>query len=502
MSYNNRNKGSESFKILSFVLPLIFYIGIAVWDGPVWCVDSQSYVSMDFSREPVYPLFLLLVRKIFETFDFTGQMYEQDSYLFCVVIIQSLLWVYASWKLGNEIFNTAIRNLPEKKAVLLGYVGVFSQMAVASLNRFAANRGSMYSECIMTEALAMPLFILFNIELWKLYRSYLQRNIVTVFLLAVLIASIRKQMLICLLIWGASALVIYIVEHNSESMHKLFFTVLMIFAAVVCISGLDRFYNSAVRGRFVEHIGNSKGGLDTVLYTAKSEDSELFADYNGYPELDKLYTDIYETCKEQGLTIESSPGYDPESKPNVFNSDWVSMASHYADSYDVIGFDVVAVKCAEYVSEHFSDLEQVDAQLKEDEIEGILFKTLLKKDFERVRKGEGGPVIYVFTANVLKAFVISVANISPRILIQISAFIYIFYLTAFGFLFMSNVFGSGGQSKSMKSEFMILTFLTITGIVINSVVTGSMIFPQPRYMCYGMGLFYLTLTCDIIATKK
>ncbi|MBO4456780.1 MAG: hypothetical protein J5802_03605 [Butyrivibrio sp.] len=483
-------------------MPLIFYIGIAVWDGPVWCVDSQSYVSMDFSREPVYPLFLMLIRRIYETFDFSGQMYGQDSYLFCAVIIQSLLWVFASWRLGMEIFNTAIRNLPEKKAVFLGYCGVLSQMAVASLNRFAANRGSMYSECIMTEALAMPLFILFNIELWKLYRSYIQRNIVSVFLLGVLIASIRKQMLICLIIWGFSAFVIYLLEHNREGLHKLFITVLMIFAAIVCISGIDRFYNSAVRGRFVEHIGNSKGGLDTVLYTAKSEDAELFADYNGYPDLDKLYTDIYETCKEQQLTIEFAPGYDPESKPNVFTSDWVAMASHYADSYDVIGFDVVAVKCDEYVKEHFPDLELYDAQLKEDEIEGILLKTLLKKDFDRITKGEGGTVIYVFTANVLKAFVISVANISPKILIQISMFIYVLYLTAFGFLYMSNVFGSGGQSKSMKSEFMILAFLTLSGIAINSVVTGSMIFPQPRYMCYGMGLFYLTLTCDIIATKK
>ena len=55
MSNINKDKGLESFKVLSFVLPLIFYIGIAVLDGPVWCVDSRSYVSMDFSREPVYP---------------------------------------------------------------------------------------------------------------------------------------------------------------------------------------------------------------------------------------------------------------------------------------------------------------------------------------------------------------------------------------------------------------------------------------------------------------
>ena len=59
-----------------------------------------------------------------------------------------------------------------------------------------------------------------------------------------------------------------------------------------------------------------------------------------------------------------------------------------------------------------------------------------------------------------------------------------------------------GNEKYVKDDFLLLAFLTLSGIAINSVVTGSMIFPQPRYMCYGMGLFYLALTCDIIATKK
>ena len=502
MSNINKNKGLESFKILSFVLPLIFYIGIAAFDGPVMCVDSPSYVSMDFSREPVYPLFLAFIRKIFETFKFSGEYHGQPSYLFCVVILQSLLWVYAAWRLGNEICNVAIRYLKQGSAVLLGYAGVFSQMAVASLNRFAAKRGSMYSESIMTEALAIPLFVIFTIELWNLHRAYLQRNLVRVFLLAILIASIRKQMLICLILWGFSAFVMYLFVNRQEGIHKFFITVLMIVAAIASIKGIDRIYNSALRGRFVEHIGNSKGGLDTVLYTARSEDAELFKDYEGYPDLDALYTNIYESCKEQQLTIEFAPGYEKRDQANIFNSDWAAMASHYAESYDVIGFDIVQVKCDEYVAEHFPGLELCDAQLKEDQIEGILFKTLLKNDFDRIKKGEGKAVIYVFTANVLKAFVISVANISPKILIPVSFFMYLLFLTSFVLLFLSSVFGNMGNEKNVKDDFLLFAFLTLSGIAINSVVTGSMIFPQPRYMCYGMGLFYLALTCDIIATKK
>ena len=304
MSNINKDKGLESFKILSFVLPLIFYIGIAVLDGPVWCVDSQSYVSMDFSREPVYPLFLALIRKIFETFKFSGEYKGQPSYLFCAVLIQSLLWVYASWRLGNKVYNVASHYLKTGGALLLGYAGVFSQMAVASLNRFAAKRGSMYSESIMTESLAIPLFVVFTIELWNLHRVYLQRNLVRVFVLAILIASIRKQMLICLILWGFSAVVIYLFINRQEGIHKFFITMLMIVAAIVSIKGIDRMYNSALLGRFVEHIGNSKGGLDTVLYTARSEDAELFKDYEGFPDLDALYTDIFNTCNEQQLNIE------------------------------------------------------------------------------------------------------------------------------------------------------------------------------------------------------
>lgn len=39
---------------------LLFYLLFPLCDGPVWCVDSASYVYMDISREPLYPTFLAL----------------------------------------------------------------------------------------------------------------------------------------------------------------------------------------------------------------------------------------------------------------------------------------------------------------------------------------------------------------------------------------------------------------------------------------------------------
>ena len=55
------------------------------------------------------------------------------------------------------------------------------------------------------------------------------------------------------------------------------------------------------------------------------------------------------------------------------------------------------------------------------------------------------------------------------------------------------------KNKSKASGFAIrLMFIVLVETAINCLVTGALIFPQPRYMCYGMGLFYLAIVCGIV----
>ncbi len=484
-----KNKDIESFRILVFVLPLIFYMTTALVDGPVWCVDSQSYVSMDFSREPVYPIFLMLFRKIFEAFDFVGTIHGQPSYLFAVVLVQSMLWVYSAYYLAINLYKFLVGICGRNRAYILGVIAVLFQMGVAALNRFVAGRGSMYSESIMTESLAMPLFVIFSVMLWKLFINFSLKGFVSVLLMTVLMSSIRKQMLITILVWSAMAFFFYLISGKRNI--KLF--MLTLCGAVISfalIGIIDRSYNLCVRGVFEEHIGNSKGALDTLLYTASAEDAALYEDYgenSEFPGLSDLYTEIYEECRERELLIDFAPGYELGDKSNIFNSDWVNMTLHYSDSYDVIGFEVVQVKCDDYVSEYFPELDGVQAQIKENQVEAELMSVLMKKDIKAVFTGHGGAVLYVLTANVVKAFVYSIANMTPGILIGISAFIYFLYMLIMVKLRLQN-----------NREVFLLASIVILGIAINSVVTGSMIFPQGRYMCYGMGLFYLTTCCGIL----
>ena len=484
-------KGTEAFKLLSFALLTIYFVGIALFDGPVWCVDTNSYMDMDFSREPLYPLFLLGCRKLFETLNITGMIHDYPAYLTLVVVLQSLLWVYAAFHLGIFILD-ATSSLGEKKSRLLSAIAMLSQVGVAGLNRFVANRGSMYSESLMTESLAMPLYVIFTVELVKSFDRYDTKAILKLFCLGVIIGSVRKQMLVCLVMWGFASFIIHLFVKRHRSVRNFSLTFIAVVLALLSINLIDCSYNLAVRGVFTMHTGNSKGGLDTLLYTATAEDAEIFADADPekYPDAQALYTQIYDECVNRQLTIDYSQAYQLEELSTVFNSDWVTMASHYADCYDVIGFDVVLPIKEQYVAQHWPELDEVHARIKQNEVEGFLFKKLLSNAVSKIVKGKDRGVMYVLTANILKAFVISNANISPKFLIWVSGVIYVLYLAVFIALSLKKTF--------VKPVITRLMFIVLVGIAINCVVTGSMIFPQPRYMCYGMGLFYLALLCGIL----
>ena len=151
-------------------------------------------------------------------------------------------------------------------------------------------------------------------------------------------------MLITILVMGAVSLIIHLIVKRTRDPRRFLGVVIMGILAVISIGVIDRGYNLAVRGKFAEHVGNSKGALCTVLYTADAEDVHLYDKYEDsqkFPELGSLYTRIYDECVAKELTIEFAPS-------QTFDSTWLDMTSHYADGYDVIGFDIVIPYCQQY----------------------------------------------------------------------------------------------------------------------------------------------------------
>ena len=133
MAYARREHGLLSF--------------FAFYDGTVICVDSPTYINWESSREPLYPLFLALLRFLLGG---TG-----EGYLFGVVLLQSILAGISAFALSEYLRQEC--RLKEVEAFFL----LLIPMAVSLLCRYAAGRGSMYSNSILTEGIAVSGYLLF-----------------------------------------------------------------------------------------------------------------------------------------------------------------------------------------------------------------------------------------------------------------------------------------------------------------------------------------------------
>lgn len=78
------NKKTLQSGILILV-SMLFYLYFAWHDGVVICEDSPTYINMNITREPLYPLLLEIMRRIFG-----------ENYLFATVVFQSILAALAA----------------------------------------------------------------------------------------------------------------------------------------------------------------------------------------------------------------------------------------------------------------------------------------------------------------------------------------------------------------------------------------------------------------------
>lgn len=436
---------SEEWKadLIPLGICLLFYLIFPLLDGPVWCADSPSYATMNITREPLYPTFLWIFRSVF----------GEEAYRMPVVLFQSVLAGYASWKLGMTVKEMTGGNR------LLGLCAIGFQLFVTFLCRFVANRGSAYTDSIMTEGLGLSLYLLFVLQLYQyMYRDRV-RHLAAASVLAVLLVNLRKQMMISLCLMAAVFILYHLVkrQHMQRLLYLLGLTV-----SLLLISKLtDRFYNYQVRDAWIEHSGNSMGMLCNLLYTSDPEDAELFQD----PVRKELFLQIREEMESQQLAMSYAP------------KDWEGLTTHYADSYDAIGYGILNPVIQGYLREQ-GQLTEVEEAQQYDALCEEMTASLLKQ--------EKKDLFIVLGGNTLKGFVNSVARMHP-LLNPAALFVYVLYLVLYLVLLLT------GKKWQLPDRILTFAEIVLGGIVINCLVVGVMIFCQPRYMIYSMGLFYSAL---------
>ena len=502
-----------------------FYLFFIFLDGPIWCRDSQGYVDLSPRRPYLYPLFLSGMRRLTSEQSLRNGL---PAYLFYAGVVQALVNAYAAFFTAQTVYRIAGGGRREKRANTMALFALLFQFAVSLLNRFGAARGSMYAETVMSESLAMPIFLLLICHLVLALRTEFapeaggrrgaMRGMVLPLLFVAgdlfLLLGLRSQLVFCLPLVAFSFFVQDVWSKNRRRPLRFGILLLLLLLVFAGNGRAECLYNEKIHGFFAEHTGKHEAVLCTLLYTCSEQDAEEMTvlrdpvsekdisgekDSSGKGEASErtgisdvgqekvsLLRALFVACKERGVRMADVPA----------GADWVETASHYADSYDIIGYDILIPTVETFVKEHPEDFhwddqthrmiwekekktdanakekqdEQMRVELAYDTVSGELVKLLLHQNPR--------PFLRLYAYNIVKGLVCTNGRMMPA-LIPLCLFLYGLY-----FLFYLWI------RKKKEREIALFAEVVFLAIAFNVVMVGAVIFPQPRYMIYSMGLFY------------
>ena len=440
---------------LLWIIPMLFYIFFWLFDGVVWCADTNSYVELNPSREPFYPIFLSLFRALFgaETTLWNGQY----LYLFVAVGVQSIL----------AAVTTSIMALFLKKEykldILCSYAVMALPMMTSLLCRFAANRASMYTNSIMTESLAISIYLLFFRFLIDYVIHYSRRAMWACILLSFIGISVRKQMLVCLalIIIG----IIYVCTRTKAGLIKgVLNAVLLSLLVLTCVKALDLGYNRVVRGKWMTHTEDNRFITTMAIYTADREYVEYID-----PRLQALFLQIYDICDENGWLMNSEP-------TGIYN-----RSEHFSNNYDHIQLDTM-----QQILLSVKDTGEYDF-LGEGEV-----MDLIRESFNAsLLPHEVGRLLKVFGINYITGMVTTVSQNRP-IFYWYTLVIFVVYIG----LLVRNI-----VKERRLSPASIMGICVLLGIIGNVSLVSAVIFCQTRYTIYNMALFYMAMVVMVADTR-
>lgn len=434
-------KNQAGFSVIMLMISLAFYLFFACFDGVVICVDSPGYLEMNLTREPLYPLFLAFFRLLF------GGV-SPDGYLIAAVLFQSILAAVAAWSLAAFF----AREFHLSKAVSLLVLGI--PMAVSLLCRFAAKRGSMYSNSILTEGLTIPGYLLFFRFLLAYVYQYKKRDLFACALLSFLMISTRKQMAVTLLLLVVA--IFYVSFTKEKGKRGILIAFVCSSAILLCSMCLDMGYNYVLRGRAVRHSGDTRFLTTMAFYTAEREDGQYIED----EEIRDLFLTIYDICDEGGYL----KAYEKEG--------WMNRVSHFGDHYDHIQIDTMWPLIIDYAGECGRDAIEVNENT--DHIMNTINAAVLPHNIPKVAA--------TFFDNFLSGLVTTVAQ-RKSVLVGYTFFIYLLYM----FLLFYHL------RRGKNERLCLLVLFTLLSVFCNVGLVSMVIFCQTRYTIYNMALFYISL---------
>lgn len=439
------------------VLGFIFYVFFAIYDGPKLLNDSYGYMEMSLAREPLYSIFLCLIRNI-------CFFLKDNSYLYVVVVLQSILAAYATYSLTRYL------SIEFKLSHVSTTVVYMFPILTSILFRFIAGDHFFYNNTILTEGITISLHLLF--VRWSLEYLFTQsrKSFWILCIFCFIGFNTRKQ----LIIW--TCLFIYSILWNKFKIKKYLRGIYISSVLTIFLFGMSLFfdcsYNYFVNGQFIRHVNDNRFIATMIFYTADENDVNQIEN----PELKTLYTKIYDECNSKQHLLNNAPE----------NLRWFDREVHLIENYDQIQLRIMLpmiqneLSTIDYAANYPAD-ERVD------QIVQYYNKTLLPTKIV--------DIIPVFLDNFFTGLATTVSQ-RNRILVYWAWFIYIIY----GALLIGIV--RKKDKTKHTCNLVMFSLFVLANIIANVTIVSAVVFCQTRYTIYNMPLIYIACFLLLLETRR
>lgn len=442
---DNKLQNRKSVQYIYYLLLVVTGIIICFFvgeDGPILMADSEAFLNPGYGVSSSYTLyvsFLMICKKIL----------GNGIYLYGIYVIQGAIAIIVSILLVEYL----------RKSYKLNYAITYIVYCIAYLPYLYNFPPNVVTHHIMTEALAIPVMILFFLCLLRYINEQKIGYMVGAMGMGVLLMKTRSQFRYILFI----VLFIIVIQFMRRRMKALskkqrtifssVFVVGIVIVLYVAITIIPIMVRNNIWQQFTDAV------LGRTLCTIDIEDRELFYE----PEQLGAFDFVYDK-------IDASKQRVPYFRNNTWRSNDIAYATN-ENTKHYYGW------IEEYYSKYHSEIAV-------DELSNRVTNTSLTIISELLRDNMSDYI--VMTLQLIPSSLVSSVFVQPDIIHGLCYFItfIIFLVTLLAIIYY--------HKRAIEMRYIVPMLLTLLILLTNVVVVNVLFYGQQRYVIYTYGLFYVS----------
>lgn len=435
-------KNRKRFWTLSIIAGIFFFSLLLIYGVELYN-DSEQYIAMHIHRDPGYPLFLWILRII-----------SESHYLLLAGILQAAI---ATWSTVYFIYYIAEEFSLKRVSITIIFLFVLIPHIITPL--FAQTR-LILTTGIMTEAICLPLFLVFVVELHSTIIHNNKKAAIISFLLSFVISITRTQLMATIIMW--------IVVLSMHAIIKKKYKRIVFYVLAICVffggkSLFTKTYTYCVHGEFINTTYGNINTLTNILYASDREQGEKIEN----EETREIFYMLYDLMDELEYNYK-------------YADDNIRTRAEYLETvHDDLKFDVCEAGLKDYIKLQGIE-EYIPQDIQANEYAGELIKELFP--------GCAGRWFSHYLVLGMWGAIRNIAIVHP--ILSVYAIVAGVVAIVMTFLFFKK------NKESKEAWLMLIALLSIAGIAFSTAYT---IMCLSRYMVYGFTGFYTAAYAMLLA---